>query len=102
MKVRITRNMRWQGQQRTAGDTVEVDDLTAARWTANGLAAAPAKKPTKRAVADALPEDFPGRSFLMNAGVTTLAAVRAMGDLTSITGIGDATARDIADALGTY
>lgn len=47
----------------------------------------------------ALPEDFPGRGYLEQAGIETIGAVRASGDLRSIRGIGPATERKILDAL---
>lgn len=46
-----------------------------------------------------LPEDFPGYAHLIGAGVDTLEAVRAYGDVTSIDGIGPKTAAKIAAAL---
>lgn len=46
-----------------------------------------------------LPEDFPGYEKLLAAGVDTVEAVEAWGDLTSIEGIGPATARRIASTL---
>lgn len=47
----------------------------------------------------ALPDDFPARSKLADAGIETLEAVEAVEDLTEITGIGDATAGEIREAL---
>lgn len=49
--------------------------------------------------ADALPAGFPGRDALAAAGYTTAVAVRAVADLTAITGIGKATAAAITEAL---
>jgi hypothetical protein len=46
-----------------------------------------------------LPEDFPGRDKLADAGITTYAKLRDAGDVTAIPGIGAATAAKIADAL---
>ena len=46
-----------------------------------------------------LPEDFPGRTALEEAGIDTYAKVRAAGDLTKIPGIGEATADKIAEAV---
>lgn len=46
-----------------------------------------------------LPDDFPGRDALMDAGHTTIDAVRAATDLTAITGIGKATAAAITESL---
>ncbi len=50
----------------------------------------------------ALPEDFPGKTALDEAGYGTYAKVRALvdkGELTSVPGIGDATASKIVAAL---
>ena len=46
-----------------------------------------------------LPEDFPGYDKLLAAGVDTLEALTAWGDVTTIPGIGPATARRIAEEL---
>jgi hypothetical protein len=46
-----------------------------------------------------LPEDFPGRVALEEAGVTTYGQVRKVKDLTELPGIGDATAAKIEEAL---
>jgi predicted flap endonuclease-1-like 5' DNA nuclease len=51
-------------------------------------------------VGDGLPDDFPGRAQLTEAGITTISAVRAHEDLTSIEGIGTATVGKIQEALG--
>jgi len=47
-----------------------------------------------------LPDDFPGHSALAGNGITTYAQLRKAGDVTSLTGIGPATAEKIAAALG--
>lgn len=47
-----------------------------------------------------LPEDFPARAALEAEDITTYAQVRNVKDLTSISGIGPATAEKIAKALG--
>lgn len=46
-----------------------------------------------------LPVDFPGKLALEQAGITTYEQVRAVDDLTQITGIGAATAAKIEEAL---
>lgn len=46
-----------------------------------------------------LPEDFPGHAALEAAGITTYAKARAVSDLTTIPGIGEATAAAITEAL---
>jgi hypothetical protein len=47
----------------------------------------------------ALPDDFPGRSALSDAGVNTYAQLRKAGDVTALPGIGSATEAKIAAAL---
>ncbi len=42
-----------------------------------------------------IPDDFPGRDELLRAEVRTLQGVRALSDLTSVPGIGPATAKRI-------
>lgn len=46
-----------------------------------------------------LPDDFPGRAALADAGVNTFTQLRKFGDVTEIAGIGPATAEKIATAL---
>lgn len=46
-----------------------------------------------------LPDDFPGRSALADAGINTYAQLRAAGDVTEIAGIGAATDAKITEAL---
>lgn len=49
-----------------------------------------------------LPDDFPGRAALADAGINTFAQVRKQRDgegLTAVAGIGEATARKIDEAL---
>ncbi|MEF8815302.1 MAG: 30S ribosomal protein S1 [Salinibacter sp.] len=48
------------------------------------------------------PENFPRVSRLENAGVTSLADVREVDDLTELDGIGSAYAEEISDALAEY
>lgn len=47
-----------------------------------------------------LPEDFPGRRILVEAGITTMEAVRAEEDPSRINGIGPVTAAQIRERLG--
>lgn len=51
------------------------------------------------AIQGKLPEGFPGLAALEAAGITTYAGVRNAGELTSIPGIGDATAKSIDEAM---
>lgn len=46
-----------------------------------------------------LPDTFPGKQALAEAGITTYEQVRALDDLTKIAGIGAATAAKIEEAL---
>jgi hypothetical protein len=48
---------------------------------------------------DNLPADFPGHAALTAAGITTYEQLKAIPDLTEISGIGEATAKMIAEAL---
>lgn len=48
---------------------------------------------------DTLPEDFPGRRALLEAGVATWAELLAIDDLEAIRGIGPATAKRIREAM---
>lgn len=48
---------------------------------------------------DELPEDFPGRKALIEAGITTLSQVRQLENVTDIPGIGEVKAAQIAEAL---
>jgi hypothetical protein len=47
-----------------------------------------------------LPDDIPGRDFLIAAGLTTKQAVCEVGDLTSVEGIGPADVTAIRKAAG--
>ena len=47
-----------------------------------------------------LPEDFPGKTELAEAGINTYAQLRKHGDVTDVDGIGPATAAKIKEALG--
>ena len=49
---------------------------------------------------DDLPDDFPGYNALAEADITTYSGVRGVEDLTTIDGIGPATAEKIKEALG--
>lgn len=46
-----------------------------------------------------LPADFPGHAALEAAGITTYGQLRKVSDLTTITGIGEATASKIEEAM---
>ncbi len=48
---------------------------------------------------EGLPLDFPYRELLVGGGLNTLSDVREMPDLTEINGIGEASAKRIADEL---
>lgn len=103
--MKLQRRVRWQGTRREAGETVEVDDLTAARWQGVGLAFATSARGRDAATTatepatDLLPDDFPGRAALQRAGITRLSQAREHADLTEIDGIGDATAEQISERL---
>lgn len=47
-----------------------------------------------------LPEDFPGQKALLAAEINSFAALRDMEDVEAVSGIGPATAKAIAEALG--
>lgn len=47
-----------------------------------------------------LPPEFPGYAWLVESGITTYAKLRKVGDVTTVSGIGKATAQKIAEALG--
>ena len=49
--------------------------------------------------ADGLPEDLPGKEAFLEAGITTIDDVKAIGDFTQIKGIGEATAVRITEYL---
>lgn len=44
-----------------------------------------------------LPEELPGREAFIKAGIETLDEVKALEDPTEVTGIGDATAEELAE-----
>jgi len=84
----------YAGFLRRAGSDCEVPDEVGARWMRKGIAA---RLPDS---VEGLPADFPARSALVAAGVTSLEAVpRASQALESIPGIGKASARRILDRL---
>ena len=92
------------GDYHPPGRTVTIESMEeaqhliaqgAARWPAADDSPAPAPDPED---VD-LPEEFPGRGQLIEAGILSLDAVREVGDLTSISGIGAKTAADIQEAL---
>lgn len=69
---------------------------------AGGDTSAPAPAPAATTKSGPLPDDFPGVTNLRDAGITTYAKVRAVADkdeLTTIPGIGQATADKIKAAL---
>lgn len=59
----------------------------------------PQPEPEPEPVTDELPEDFPGRKALNDAGITTLTQVRAIENVKDIPGIGEVKAAQIAEAL---
>lgn len=87
-----------------AGDKFTTDEASAnqlielgAAKKAGGGSASTTSSSSKKT--GPLPEDFPGRTALEEAGIDTYAKVRAAGDLTKIPGIGEATADKIAEAV---
>lgn len=50
-------------------------------------------------IADTIPASFPGQEDLAKAGIETFSALRSAGDLTELDGIGEATAKKIAEEL---
>jgi hypothetical protein len=93
------------GKPRPPGETVaiptkeEAQKLVtqgAAAWPADAPGAAPEE--TKDPVSD-LPEGFPFRAELAAAGVTSVAGLLEVEDLTSLDGIGKARAEQISEAL---
>lgn len=56
-------------------------------------------KPAASGASGALPDDFPGRSALSDAGVNTYGQLRKVDDLTTLAGIGPSTAANITAAL---
>lgn len=58
------------------------------------------KSPVQAELKGALPDDFPGHAALAAADITTYAQLRKADDVTQIVGIGEATAKKIAEALG--
>jgi hypothetical protein len=82
----------------------ESGDLLAAAGKDTGatLSAETADASTSKTLKGKLPEDFPGRAALEAGGVTTYAQVRKLRDgdgLTSVAGVGDATASQIEEAI---
>lgn len=79
-----------------------LDEDERVRW---GVKAMPkpedkmAPAPANKAAPAGLPEDFPGRDKLIEAGHETIEAVRQVEDLTAVDGIGKATAARIEDYL---
>lgn len=71
--------------------------------TAPEPAAKPAAEPEAPAEPEEqkghLPEDFPGYAALAEAGINTYGQLRKIEDVTSVPGIGPATAEKIAEAL---
>lgn len=98
-KVKLARSTRYRGVRRAAGDVVEVDDTTAERWQENGLATAQAAGGKAQGKGGKLPEGFPGLAALNEAGIATRKDLAKVEDLTSIPGVGEATAAEIKAAL---
>lgn len=85
-----------------AGETFSTDEDSAAQLIELGAAKKAGGRgaaSTASAKTGALPEDFPARDKLADAGIDTYAKVRAVEDLTEIPGIGRATAEKITEAL---
>ncbi|HEV8655638.1 MAG TPA: helix-hairpin-helix domain-containing protein [Candidatus Limnocylindria bacterium] len=82
------------------GDTFETTEESAAQLLELGHATKGTAASTGgTAKSGPLPDDFPGRDKLADAGIRTYAQLRDAGDVTEIPGIGEATAKKIADAL---
>lgn len=85
------------------GEKVESSDIIATQDRANGWVdfdPTPVAVPSFLKPSTPLPENFPGREALVDAGLLTLESVagKTKEELMSISGIGDATARRILDA----
>lgn len=76
---------------------LEAGAITASEPKRGG--SAPSEETSASPDPDAIPADFPGAEALAKAGITTFAALDAVEDLTSIDGIGKATAEKIENAL---
>ncbi len=98
-RVKLARNLRWGGAPHARGDVLDVDDATAERWAENGLATPARGRVARQRAPGQLPEDFPGIRALREAGIGSFEDLREINDLTSILGIGEATAMEIRNAL---
>lgn len=89
-------------QRKTVADhlTERMNVLLAQGWTMEGNKAP--QSPKEQRPVTPLPDDFPGRAHLIEAGLATLEAVREYGaanGFDSIKGIGPVTAEEINAAL---
>jgi len=76
------------------------DSLAAVSILSEHTPTAVTDEPVSCECATDLPLDFPCRRALLAAGVTTVAAVRALGDPTEIPGVGHGYVTDIREACG--
>jgi hypothetical protein len=79
------------------GDTFELDEKKYPESYKHLLESGDAEETTRKS--GPLPDDFPGRAALETAGIDTYGKLRQAGDVTSVPGIGEATAKKIAAEL---
>jgi hypothetical protein len=95
MKVKFIKPGAGYGYAHFVGDVTEIDDIEAAKLVADGICAI--AEPVEGGCL--LPEDLPFRKILESAGISDIDALKAVEDLTTIKGIGEASAKAIADYL---
>jgi hypothetical protein len=84
----------------TENDAVQLERLGYAERTGKDTSEPTTATPDAGDLRGQLPEDFPGKAALAEAGINTYGQLRKYtGDLTEISGIGPATAEKIKDAI---
>lgn len=89
--IKTTEPLRHNGDSYDPGDTVDMTEEEAREGNLIALGIVE--------VVESLPEDFPGRVALHDAGHRTVESVAGVDELTAIDGIGEKTADDIVRAL---